>query len=352
MPFIKFNGKGICNYCLNYKKIEIKGKELLEKFVRSYRNSSGKPDCIVAFSGGRDSSYGLHYIKRVLKMNPIAFTFDWGMVADIARKNQARMLGKLGIEHIILAANIEKKRKYIRQYICAWLKRPHLGMVPLFMAGDKPVEYYVTKVAKRYGIRLIFLCRGNELETSELKFGFLGVKDSEPNGVMHEMRISGRTKIALSAAFQYLLNPRYINKSLFETLFAYWTTYIVPYNFVYLYHYIRWDEKEIISTLREEYNWEIANDTILTWRVDDGTSPFYNYIYYTVSGFTENDAFRSNQIREGMLTRGEALEIVRQENKPRYEAIKDYLSKIGLDYNRIIERINSIPKLYKDISYE
>jgi asparagine synthetase B (glutamine-hydrolysing) len=346
MPFIKFNKEGICNYCLNYKKIEVKGEEALQALAAEYRSKNGGPDCIVAFSGGRDSSYGLHYVKKVLKMNPIAFTFDWGVVTDIARRNQARLVGKLGIEHIILAADIKKKRRYIRQYVKAWIRRPNLGMVPLFMAGDKPVEYYVTKIAKKYGIKLIFLCRGNEFETTEYKFGFLGVKHSEPKGVMHEMALWGRIKLALAAGWQYFLNPSYLNNSLFETLFAYWTTYIIRYNFIYLYHYMKWDEEKIIYTLKREYNWETERDTILTWRTDDGTAPFYNYIYCTVAGFTENDAFRSNQIREGVLTRERALKIIEEENKPRYEAIRDYLDKIGLDYDEVIKRINAIPKLY------
>ncbi len=92
---------------------------------------------IVAFSGGRDSSYGLHYVKNVLKMNPVAFTYDWGLVTDLARRNQARVCGKLGVEHIIRSADITAKRRYVRKNIEAWLKKPELGMVTLLMAGDR-----------------------------------------------------------------------------------------------------------------------------------------------------------------------------------------------------------------------
>lgn len=347
MPFIKFDEQGVCSYCHDYEKIQVKGQEALENLVSVHRSSSGSPDCVVAFSGGRDSAYGLHYVKKVLKMNPVAFTYDWGMVADIGRRNQSRMVSKLGVEHIINAADIQRRRRYIRQNIKAWLKKPHLGMVPLFMAGDKPVEYYVTEIAKKYGIKLIFLFRGNELETTEYKFGFLRVKNSEPHGVMHEMPVSSRIGLALAALRQYILNPAYFNSSLLDILFAYYVTCVMPLNFVYLWHYVRWDEDKIIATLRNEYDWETEADTILTWRTDDGTAPFYNYIYCTVAGFTENDAFRSNQIREGVLTREEALRIVKEENRPRYAAIKDYLGKIGLDYNDVMKKIEAIPKLYR-----
>jgi asparagine synthetase B (glutamine-hydrolysing) len=349
IPFIKFDKKGVCNYCLSHKKIENKGRESLEEAILKHRRKDGRPDCVVALSGGRDSAYALHYVKRVLKMNPIAFTFDWGMVADIARRNQARLVGKLGVEHVVVSANIQRQRQFIRQNIKAWLKKPHLGMVVLFMAGDKPAEYYVSKVAKAYKINLVFLARGNQFENTDFKWGFLGLPRGEPQGVLHDLSIPGRIKFSLNSARHFISNPYYLNSALGETLFDYWTTYVVRYKFLYLWHYLRWDEAKIVSTLKKEYNWEVAKDTIQTWRIDDGTSPFYNFIYYTLAGFTENDAFRSNQVREGVLTREQALKLVNAENEPRYGAIKDYLKKVGLDCEEVITKIRAAPKLYNSI---
>jgi hypothetical protein len=67
-----------------------------------------------------------------------------------------------------------------------------------------------------------------------------------------------------------------------------------------------------------------------------------------VAGFTEHDTFRSNQIREGDLTRNEALALIEDENRPRYPNIKWYLDSIGMDFNDVIKTINSIPKLYPE----
>ena len=73
----------------------------------------------------------------------------------------------------------------------------------------------------------------------------------------------------------------------------------------------------------------------------------YNYIYYTVAGFTEHDTFRSNQIREGDISRDEALMLVECENKPRYQNIRWYLDALGMDYVEVISAINKIPKMYQ-----
>lgn len=93
--------------------------------------------------------------------------------------------------------------------------------------------------------------------------------------------------------------------------------------------------------------WEKSADTKSNWCVVDGTAAFCNYIYHTVAGFTENDTFRSIQIREGLLSREEALAKIEFENKPRPESFKWYCDIIGIDFQETLKIINQTPKLYK-----
>ncbi|MFZ5945163.1 MAG: hypothetical protein ACOYVD_13755 [Bacillota bacterium] len=346
-PFIEFDEHGVCNYCKQHASIEVKGKTQLENLIYPYRSKNGEPDCLVGFSGGRDSSYGLYYIKKILGMNPIAFTYDWGMVTDLARRNQARICGKLGIEHIIVSADITQKRRYIGKNINAWIKKPDLGMIPLFMAGDKQFYYYANKLKKQTNIKLFFFCAGNELEKTDFKTGFCGIKTGSSKGILTNMPFGSKLELIKYYLWQYFRNPAYFNESLLDTFTAYLSSYAIPHDYIYLYHYIKWDEKEIMKTLAKEFDWEAASDTKVTWRIGDGTASFYNYIYYTVAGFTENDTFRSNQIREGMITREEALTIVREENKPRFTDIEKYCNLVGVDFARTIDSINKIPKIKK-----
>jgi hypothetical protein len=351
MPFIHFDEVGICNYCRNFENRDyhLKGEMALKEFVEPFRNSSGEPDCIVGFSGGRDSSYGIDYIKNVLGLHPIAFTYDWAMVNDLARRNQARVVSRLGIEQIIVSADIKKKRGNIRKNLLAWLKKPDLGMVPLLMAGDKQYYYYFHEIRKQTGVKLFIFCGGHEIEETSFKYGFCGVThgvDTVMNCLTGISRFH-KLKMLLYFATQYIINPSYINSSIFDTLFAYYCTYLLPDDYLYLYHYIEWDEKTIIASIREKFDWERAKDTNATWRTDDGTAAFYNYIYLTMAGFTEFDNFRSYQIREGKLTREKAMEMIKEENQPRFEAIEWYAEAIGIDINDALRTINVAPKLYK-----
>lgn len=345
MPFISFDSEGVCNYCRNYKlRNKPKPKEELFKLVEPYRREYGL-DCIVPFSGGRDSCYALHLIVNELKMKPVAYTYDWGMVTDLGRRNISRMCSELGVENIIIAADISKKRKNIAMNLKAWLKAPHLGMISIFTAGDKHFFRHVETVKKQTGINLN-LWGINPLEVTHFKAGFLGIKPDFEEKRVYMHGISKQLRYHYLRFNAMLQSHGYFNSSLWDTLSGeYYRSFIKQKDYFHVYDYWRWDENIINETLKT-YNWEYAIDTNTTWRIGDGTAAFYNYIYYTVAGFTEHDTFRSNQIREGDISRDQALEVVADENRPRYQNIRWYLDAVAMNFTDVIKVINSMPKLY------
>lgn len=344
-PFVEFDDQGICNYCRNYQEHRLNGKEELLRVADKYRRSDGRAECLIPFSGGRDSSFVLHYVVKELGLKPIAFSYDWGLLTDLARRNQSRMCGKLGVEHILVSADIRKKRSNIRKNVTAWLKKPSLGTVPLFMAGDKQYFYFANLLMKQNDLPLSVLGE-NLLETTKFKSGFCGVK---PNfGKKHTYSLSVPDKIKMASFYgkQFLLNPAYQNSSLFDTVDAFKSYYLIKHNNLNLFDFIKWDENIISKALLSEYDWETDPGAQTTWRIGDGTAAFYNYIYYMVAGFCENDTFRSNQIREGDLEREKALEFSIGENQPRWHSIQWYCRTIGIDFEETINRINCIPALF------
>lgn len=345
MPFIRFDDDGVCNYCHHYKSRNTpKPKEDLFKLVEPYRRTDDN-DCIVPFSGGRDSCYSLHLIVDELKMKPITYTYDWGMVTDLGRRNISRMCAELGVENIIVAADIAKKRDNIRKNLLAWLKAPHLGMISILTAGDKHFFRHVETIKKQTGINLN-LWGVNPLEVTHFKSGFLGIPPDFEEDKVYISSVGKQLnyqRLRLKAMMQ---SPGYFNNSLWDTLSGeYYRSFLKKVDYFHIFDYWAWDERIVDQTLAM-YDWEKAPDTNTTWRIGDGTAGFYNYIYYTVAGFTEHDTFRSNQIREGQITRKEALTLVEDENRPRYPNIKWYLDAVGMDYESTIRTVNSIPHLY------
>ena len=346
VPHVNFDAEGVCSFCRNWKPIQPKGVEALERFVEPYRSKDGSPDVIVALSGGRDSSYGLHYVKTVLGMNPVAFTYDWGLVTDLARRNCARVCGKLGVEHIIRSADITAKRRYVRKNVEAWLKRPELGMVTLFMAGDKEFYSHARQLREETGIKLVIFCTGNLIEDAPYKSGLMGVVQDDHGNTLTGTSLRNKVGMLGYFAKNFLRNPAYLNESLLDTFNSFYQTFVVKDDFLYLYHYVPWREDVIVDTIRREYDWEVSPDTATTWRIGDGTAAFYNYIYQQIAGFTEDEVMLSNMVREGHIDREEALRRGKEFSKPRWPSIREYMQMIGVSAEETLQIINSAPKLY------
>lgn len=343
-PGISFDSLGVCSICNNWSPIKYKGKEALNQLLDSKKRDGKKEDVLIPLSGGRDSCFALDYLTEQ-GMKPVVYTYDWGMVTDLARRNISRMTSQLGLEHILISADIKKKRENIRKNVAAWLKRPSLGTIPLFMAGDKQFFYYANQLKKHFDLDLTIFGM-NPLERTDFKVAYTGVVEKAKEDRHYHLSALNKLKIAAYYGKEYLLNPSYINSSLKDTFSAFLSYYFIEHNYEIFFEYYPWNENEINNLLINKYDWETAEDTSTTWRIGDGTASFYNYIYLNVSGFNENDTFRSNQIRQGLITREEAIKLVEKENENRFNSIKWYLETIGLDFESTIEVINSIPKLY------
>jgi hypothetical protein len=344
MPYIRFDDSGICNYCNNYvNRNSPKPTEILEGILKQYRRTEGR-DCIVPFSGGRDSTFGLHLAVKHFGLKPIAYTYDWGMVTDIGRRNISRMCAELGVENIVVAADIEWKRKNIKKNLQAWLKNPDLGMLSILTAGDKHFFRHIDTVRKQTGISLN-LWSVNPLEVTHFKAGFLGVPPNFEEKNVYQSGLSKQIRYHNLRFKAMTKSPGYFNSSIFDTLSGeYFRSVSAKNDYYHLFDFWRWDENEIDRCL-DSYQWERATDTSTSWRIGDGTAAFYNYVYHRVAGFSEHDTFRSNQIREGDITRDEALKLVEIENLPRYENINWYLEVLGMPFESVISRVNQIPRL-------
>jgi hypothetical protein len=198
---------------------------------------------------------------------------------------------------------------------------------------------------KQTGVPLLFYLENERYEKTWFKQGFCGIDEGQRR--IYDVSSGDKLRLALFYGAEFAKNPRYLNRSLVDTAGAYASTYLLKHDFVPLFDFIQWHEDEVIATLRSEYGWELATDTESTWRIGDGTAAFYNFIYYTIAGFTEHDTFRSNQIRAGAITREDALRRARVDNKPRWQSMEWYAKTIGFDLTEAVRAIGAAPKLYR-----
>lgn len=350
-PFITFDKNGVCNFCNNYVKKKLIPKNILINQLNIYKRKFGDQSILCALSGGRDSSYAAHLLVKELNIKPVTYTYDWGLNTNLARRNVSIMSGALGLENIIIAADIRKKRNNIKKNIIAWLKKPHLGVVPLFMAGDKQFISNANILKKELDIKIEIFAT-NSFETTQFKEEFSGFKLWENNNNHNptNMKITSQIKLIYFYLSQFISNTKYINNSLLDTLTGFFNYYYSSSRRAEIYNFFDWDEKKINKTLISEYGWEMANDTSSTWRIGDGTQSFYNFIYYVFAGFTENDTLRSFLIRENKMKRIEALEMIKKENYPRFPTLEWYCSLFDLKISEVIQSILKHAKKYNGIN--
>ena len=334
-PFLVFNDQGVCSYCLNYVPFESKGLDALKRELGLTSDSR----YLVPISGGRDSCYALHIASQELGLNSVAFTYDWGFVTDVARRNISRMCGELGIEHILVAADLEKKRRNVRMNVIAWLKKPNIGMIPLFMAGDKTFFHHASLIRKELGLSTS-LFGMNRFEPAGFKTGFAGIDETKTYANTFDISKINKLKLLAFYSTQSFLNPSYLNSSLVDSMAGLQSYYFKKIDYLQVFDYVPWQENEVLGNLQKYYGWESSTETKSTWRIGDASAPFYNYLYFYFAGFTENDVYLSNLIRDGQISRDQALIRLEEDNLPNSAGFFNYCELIGLDPVTVIKRVH------------
>ncbi|MBD3179759.1 MAG: hypothetical protein GF417_09220 [Candidatus Latescibacteria bacterium] len=111
-PGIEFDGEGICNYCRRSKT-----QERLSRTMERYRNkfeklisenrTRGGYDGIMAYSGGKDSTYTMYVLRDKYDLSILAMTMDNGFVSPKSLDNCRKVVEGLGIDHMIFKPRID-----------------------------------------------------------------------------------------------------------------------------------------------------------------------------------------------------------------------------------------------------
>lgn len=315
-PGIKFDEKGVCNYCYSYEPIKVLGEREFERKLSQYKEKGKKYDCIVPISGGRDSAFVLHQVVKKYGMRVLALTVDSGAISPEGYRNIKTITEKLGVDHIWLKdeKRIKEAQKTTRIKFKGWIKKPSINtIVPVLNASDKTMNMRMLRYASENGIPLVL--GGNNIgnssfEQEHFKTGFMDVFPDNRG------RYSTQDKIRLVFLFgwEYIKNPYNLHWSVLKeyvdgALVYFFESSLKPKGVSSLgfYDHIYWNEKEIVSTITKELGWMGAPDATTTWRIGDAMYPLINYLYYKLVGFTESDEMYSKMIREGQMTREDAM---------------------------------------------
>ena len=104
----RFDDQGICSVC---RQIEIKDgldwvkrEKNLKEVIKKYKNQNDY-DCIVPFSGGKDSTFTLWYLVKVLGLKVLAVRYDHNFLRNTLNHNVEKTLTKLSVDFISYKSN-------------------------------------------------------------------------------------------------------------------------------------------------------------------------------------------------------------------------------------------------------
>lgn len=111
-PGIEFDEEGICQYCQRLpdpKKRKAQIARLRDKFEKLVSEVRPRPGyhCLLAWSGGKDSTYTLWLLKKKYRLNVLAYTLDNGFVSPRAMKNMRVVAENLKIDHTIVKPSFD-----------------------------------------------------------------------------------------------------------------------------------------------------------------------------------------------------------------------------------------------------
>jgi N-acetyl sugar amidotransferase len=118
-PNIKFDERGWCDYCNNYKATiapnwhtDATGRnELMQLAEKIKAEGKGRDfDCIIGLSGGLDSSYVAYIAKEKMGLRPLLFHVDAGWNTDQAVGNIEKLVDGLGLELYTEVVNWEEMK--------------------------------------------------------------------------------------------------------------------------------------------------------------------------------------------------------------------------------------------------
>lgn len=343
-PGIKFDKDGVCSICKKKEKVyKYKGIEELKKEVQKILKNSDENreyDCVVGYSGGRDSSYLLYFAKNVLKLRVLAITLEHDFMPEQTKKNIENLANKLGVEVRFIKNNALNKSG--RQCVRAWANKPDPAMCATFCTGCRyGIKKLIPKYAREHNIPIL-LVGNTPYENINYRVNLLC-------GNYKKFTKTTKIKGYAKKLFQnptYLLSPSSMHKQLLDFI-----SYegkkkknVNPVTIKPFYSYIEWKEDEVIPTI-QKFGWEYDKTLNSSWRSDCFANLLRQYYYKRMLGFNDLDVYYARLIRIGKISKQDAIKKIEEEGKYEKDVIEKILKEYyNLNYQKIDDKIEKYLK--------
>jgi N-acetyl sugar amidotransferase len=348
---IEFDAEGVCNICRSteHKQTAVDWaarKDLLDQLVAKYRGKSDY-DCIVPFSGGKDSTFQLYYLVTEYKLKPLVVRFNHGFMRPVIARNNERTFKKLGVDvleftpnwHIVKRVMLEAFR---RKTDFCWHCHSGIYSYPLRIATkfNVPLVFWGephSEIAAYYD----YLNDTIEYE-DEKKFNMfrnLGISADDMHGMIDSPEDPVDRRDLLPYTYPALKELKAIN-----------------YCSICLGSFIPWDYVKNTEIIKRELGWEaeelegVPNElNTSSEKIECFMQGTRDYIKFLKRGYTRISQISAFHLRNGRLTPEQAEEYRALEGR-RPPSLDHFLGYVGLseeEFNEIV-RGTAVPPYEHD----
>jgi predicted PP-loop superfamily ATPase len=317
-PGINFNSEGVCKHCQQFdarrsklaedrKRFEQKFLDLLNHFNQTRNAQPGtldlqlvtrSYDILMAYSGGKDSTYTMSLLKNKYSLRVLAVSFDNGFISERAISNIKTVTDKLGVDHIFFKPGWEILRKIFSTAVSRELY------------SKKTLERASTICTSCIGlVKAICLKMAIEMDIPMIGYGW------SPGQAPIQSAIMKNNPSLLRMAQQAIMNPlREIAGDGINPYFLQEKHYLQADRFPYNVHLMAWefyDEDMMLDEIKKS-GWIAPKDTDSN-STNCLLNAFANEVHLKRYGFHPYVWEIANMVREGIMKRDEGYKKIYQE---------------------------------------
>jgi hypothetical protein len=315
-PGCSLDETGVCSQCRKFKGKELKLADDKTKYRQKFLdllstlganpNASAQAaapasghsvgsshDVLMAYSGGKDSTYTMILLKDKYKLKILAVSFDNGFISETARTNIRNVTDTLGVDHIFF----KPRWDLLKKIFCAAIEQE--------LYSRKALERASTICTSCIGlVKATCLKMAIEQNIPMIGFGW------SPGQAPIESSIMKNNPALSRMSQQAIMNPmKNIVGNEIENYFLNEKHFEQPERFPFNVHPMAWEYYNESMILKEiaQYGWTAPTDT------DSNSSncllnAFANNVHIKRYGFHPYVWEIANMVREGVMDRKEGYE--------------------------------------------
>lgn len=338
---IEYDAQGVCNICRqrNYRNTKIDWparKVMLDDMIAEYRGKY-EYDCIVPFSGGKDSTFTLLYLMKEYKLKPLVVQFNHGFMRETLTKNNERTFKQLGVDVLSFTPN--------------WKVVKRLMLEALIRKGDfcwhchTGIFSYPMHVAIKYATPLVLWGEPSSEYTAYYDYAETEIEEVD------ETRFNRFVNLGITAddmrhmiEHDFDLDPRDLAPYTYPAIRD---LKKLRYRSVCLGSFIPWDVKENVKLIQSELGWQgedvegMPPGEYPYEKIECYMQGMRDYIKYLKRGYSRVTQMTAIDLRDNRIEKERAEQLVAQyegKKPPSLEIFLEYLGMSEAEFNDVVAK--------------